>query len=269
MSISTLLGFLAGFGFVVVSILLGGKLLSFYDLPSIMIVFGGVIAATVISFPVKQLMSALRAIKLIFKKDVYDPQKDIDMIIDMANTARRNGLLALENDLERLESRFLQKGMMLVIDGSNSELVRNVMETEISFTSDRHAECISVFKAGSAYAPAFGMIGTLIGLINMLLALDDPDSIGPAMSVALVTTFYGSLLANLFFLPIAKKLQALSDREQFQNEMILEGIMAIQDGENPKVIRDKLEAFIANPKAGSSKKANQKDAQGAKGARNG
>lgn len=248
MSITTILGFLAGVGFVVVSITLNGKLSSFYDLPSVMIVVGGVVAATVISFPLQQLKAAMSAIKLIFKKDSYDPQKDIDMILNMANTARRNGLLALENDLEGLESRFLRKGMMLVIDGSSSELVRNVLENEISFTSDRHAECISVFKAGSGYAPAFGMIGTLIGLINMLLALDDPDAIGPAMSVALVTTFYGSLLANIFFLPIAKKLQALSDREQFQNEMILEGIMAIQDGENPKVIRDKLEAFTSKPK---------------------
>lgn len=256
MSITTILGFFAGVAFVVISISLDGNLANFYDPASIMIVLGGVIASIVISFPMNQLKAAMMALKYVYKNDKYDPKKSIDMIIEMASTARRSGLLALENEMENLDNRFLKKGMMLIIDGSNSEMVRNVLETEISFTSDRHAECISVFKSGSAYAPAYGMIGTLIGLINMLKKLDDPDSIGPSMAVALVTTFYGSILANLLFLPIAKKLQALSDREQLQNAMILEGILAIQDGENPKVIRDKLEAFVANARPNEQAEAN-------------
>ena len=148
--------------------------------------------------------------------------------------------------LEDIKSPFMRKGIMLIVDGSNSELVKNVMETEIYYLQERHGRSIAVLNTGAAYAPAFGMVGTLIGLIVMLLTLEDSSALGPSMATALITTLYGVLLANLVFSPLAKKLSALSAQEVMYNEMILEGILSIQDGENPRMIRDKLESFISS-----------------------
>ena len=245
MSISTVIGMVAGFACVIIGILTQGPLKSFFDPGSIFIVLGGTLSNMVISFPVSLILDTMKAIRLAFSGKAFDPNDNIEQIIELANTARKNGLLALEDMLENIEDPFLRKGIMLIVDGSNSELVKSVMETEAYYIQERHNRCIGVLLNASACAPAFGMIGTLIGLIVMLLNLSDSDALGPAMSVALVTTFYGCILANLIFTPLAKKLGTYTAYEQMRNEMMVEGILSIQDGEHPRLIRDKLESFVS------------------------
>lgn len=242
---TTLIGILAGLGCIGVSIMIDGQLGSFFNIPSIFIVFGGVIASTVVSYPGKALKSLRTVIKKAFKTIKIDLNDDIELIIRIANVARREGLLALEDALNDIDNPFLQKGVMLIVDGADAELVKNVLETEISFIEDRHSQGQAIILSMSSYSPAYGMIGTLIGLINMLKDLNDMNALGPSMAVALVTTFYGVVLANLVFTPIAKKLKVNSDMECLQKELYLEGLLSIQDGENPRIIKDKLTAFIA------------------------
>jgi len=242
---TTVIGILAGIGCIVVSILLDGQLGNFFNLPSIFIVVGGVIASTIVSYPSKSLKSLKTVFKNAFKTKDIDLNEDIELIIRIANVARREGLLALEDSIQNIDNPFLQKGIMLIVDGADAELVKSVLETEIAFIEERHSQSQAIILSMSSYSPAYGMIGTLIGLINMLKNLDDMDSLGPSMAVALVTTFYGVVLANLVFTPLAKKLKTQSDMESLQKELYLEGLLSIQDGENPRIIKDKLTAFIA------------------------
>lgn len=246
MGISTTIGILGGVACIIIGIIMNGRLMDFWDPPSVFITLGGTLFALIISYPIPQLMDTLKSIRFAFRGQKDDPGQKIQLIIDLANTARKEGLLALENMLEEIPDPFLRKGIMLIVDGSNSELVKNVMETELYYIQERHNRCIAVLNAGAGYAPAFGMAGTLIGLIAMLVSLEDASKLGPSMSVALVTTFYGVILANFFFAPLARNLRTLSAQEQMIDEMMLEGILSIQDGENPRMIRDKLEAFISN-----------------------
>lgn len=166
-------------------------------------------------------------------------------IIELSSVARRDGLLALEEAGNKAEDEFLKKGIMLIVDGTDPELVRNIMETELTFLEERHAEGRGLYDAMGSYAPAFGMIGTLIGLINMLQQLDDPSSVGPQMAVALITTFYGSVMANAIFIPIAAKLKIKSKQEILMKELVVEGLLSIQAGENPRIIEEKLKTFIS------------------------
>lgn len=242
---TTIIGLFFGFVCLVISILLGGGVENFLDLPSVFIVFGGTIASTVIAYPGKIMKSLGIIYSTAFKKIDIDLKKDIELIINIANIARREGLLALEDAVAKIGDPFLQKGIMLVVDGADPELIKNVMEAEIYFIQERHAQGQDVINSMAQYAPAYGMIGTLIGLINMLKNLKDSDALGPGMAVALITTFYGVVLANLVFTPISKKLKARTAAESQQKEMLLEGLLSIQDGENPRIIRDKLNAFLS------------------------
>lgn len=245
MELTTLIGILSGFALIALSIIRGGDLSSFYDLDSILITVGGTIAATVISFPFKTLKSMGSVIKCAFQRKDFDLQADIELVVRLANIARQEGLLALENAVEDMNNPFLQKGIMLVVDGADPELVKSVMEAEIYFLQERHQKGQAVLDAMAGYGPAFGMVGTLIGLINMLKNLQDSSSLGPGMSVALITTFYGSLLANLIFTPLSRKLKMQTASESQEKELLLEGLLSIQDGQNPRIIRDKLNAFIS------------------------
>jgi len=240
---TTLIGILAGFGCIFISI--GADIGSFIDLNSVFIVFGGTIAATIVSFSGKTLKSLKTVYSNAFKTKKFDLNEDIEMIIRIANIARREGLLALEDAMGEIDNPFLKKGIMLIVDGADTELVKNILETEITFVQERHIQGQAVITAMAGYAPAFGMIGTLIGLISMLKNLDDMNALGPGMSVALITTFYGVVLANLVFIPIAKKLKAQTDSESLQKELYMEGLLSIQDGENPRIIKDKLTSFIS------------------------
>ncbi len=244
---TTLIGLVAGVVFIVVSILIseGATLDSFWDEPSVLITLGGTIASTVVAYPGKALKSLWPSVRTSFKKSKTDLYADIETIIGIANTARREGLLALENSLSKISDPFMKKGIMLIVDGTDPEFVKTVMEAEICFIQERHGQSQAILDSMAAYAPAYGMIGTLIGLINMLKSLNDVNALAPSMAVALVTTFYGVVLANLVFNPISKKLKVMTAQEALRKELLLEGLLSIQAGENPRIIQKRLYSYIS------------------------
>ncbi len=245
MDIASFIGMVSGIILIVVSILLNGSLSTYVDLPSVMITVGGTIASTLISYPLKEVLNSFKVMKYIFFNKPLDNNEVIRQIVELANTARKDGLLALEDMAGSLDDPFLKKGILLVVDGTDPDLIRNIMETELDFLEDRHKQNQGIFETFATFAPAFGMIGTLIGLINMLKNLNDPSKVGPGMAVALITTFYGSLMAYLIFMPMARKLSYLTKGEILQKELMLEGILSIQSGENPRIIEEKLNAFLS------------------------
>jgi len=245
MDIATLLGFIFGTVFMLYGIFLGGPLSVFYDFPSILITVGGSLSATMIQYPLDKFLTAFKTIKHVFKVKTLEPIEVIQQIIELANVARKEGLLALEESAGQINDDFLKKGILLIVDGTDPELVRNILETEITFIESRHKDSQGVFETLASYGPAYGMIGTLIGLIQMLQKLNDPSNIGPAMAVALITTFYGSILANFVFSPIAGKLKIRSSEEIILKEVMIEGLLSIQAGENPRIIEEKLKAFLS------------------------
>ncbi len=259
MNLSLLISIVLGFACVVFSIMSSGSIMDFVDPASIFIVVGGVICATAASFPTKRLLRTVKAVSLVFKKTVVDLNEDIDKIVEIANVARRNGLLAMEDMASQMDDPFMKKGILLVVDGTDPELLRNILETELSVIKERHGENRAVLDAMAAYSPSFGMIGTLIGLINMLKNLNDMSSLGLNMSVALVTTFYGSMLANLVFNPLSKHLKSIGNMEYLRKELIIEGIISILNGENPRVIKEKLSTYLPSSQQnkGKPKKENE------------
>lgn len=246
---SSLVGILIGFALVFYAIFSGGDLRSFLDFDSILITVGGTIGATIASYPWSTLKNISKVLRVLRTPSVLEPRAIIELLVGYAEKARREGLLALEDDVDEMAEPFLRKGVQLIVDGTDPELVRSILETELSFIEDRHNANASVFDTMGALAPAFGMLGTLIGLIQMLRNLDDPSTIGSGMAVALVTTFYGSLIANLFCMPIASKLRSNSRAEILLKEVMIEGILSIQAGENPRIVEEKLKAFLATPRA--------------------
>jgi chemotaxis protein MotA len=244
MDIATVLGIISGFSLIIIAITMGGGITLFINVPSIMIVLGGTIAATLINFPLKQVIGVMGVVKKAFSQKRDEPADYIPILVDFATKARREGVLALEAAADTIEDEFLETGVHLAVDGTEPNLVKDILETEMDNLSERHRMGASIMDAMGAYAPALGMIGTLIGLIQMLQQLDDPKSIGPAMAVALVTTFYGALLANIVFIPIAGKLKTRSSEEIMKRELILHGINLIQTGENPRILEQKLNAFL-------------------------
>lgn len=221
-----------------------GDISAYLDIRSIIITLGGTIASTITSFPIRDIGNVLKVAKNAFVHTETSLDQVIIDIITLANIARKEGLLSLEEYADNLDDEFLSKGIMLIVDGTEPDLVRNIMETELLYLEERHANGQRLFETAASYAPAFGMIGTLIGLINMLRTIDDPSTIGPNMSVALVTTFYGVVLANVVFLPLARKLKARNNEEILAKELIVEGLLSIQAGENPRIIEEKLKTFI-------------------------
>ncbi len=238
------IGFALGSVAIVVSILLDGEIGSFINIPSISVVIGGLIAALAISYPLENVISGFKTIGLIFKESTIQPSKLIIEINDLAQAARREGLLVLEEKAQSMEDPFLKKGIMLMVDGTDPELIRDILETELGFMQDRHMQKHTFWELVAEMGPAWGMIGTLIGLVNMLGALSDPSTLGPKMAVALITTFYGSVLANFIAGPTANKLKSKSATEVLARQMMIEGLLSIQAGENPRVIEEKLKAFL-------------------------
>lgn len=217
----------------------------FLDVSSILITFGGTFGSVLASCTMQGFLSGLKSIKLIFKVPELDSIGTIRQIIDLSNVARKEGLLALEESANALEEPFMKKGILLIVDGTDPELVRGILEAELMNIDTRHQKNIGFWKQVGSMGPAWGMIGTLIGLILMLKNLSDPDSIGPAMATALVTTYYGSVLANWLSGPIATKLTLFNDDEIQLKEIMIEGLLSIQAGENPRVIEEKLKSFLA------------------------
>lgn len=244
MDLATIIGLVAGVLFIVWGIGLG-NIPEFIDFPSFVITVGGTIAATAINYPLSKLKEVVKVTVVAFKAKNEDPGLLIDALVGYAIRARREGLLALESETNGATDPFLRKGLGLVVDGTDPEMVRSILETDISFLEERHKASAQMFETMALYAPAFGLVGTLIGLIQMLSKLDDPNAIGPAMAVALLTTFYGSIMANLIFMPIAGKLKLRSAEEILRKEVMIEGILAIQAGEGPSVITEKLNSFLA------------------------
>lgn len=244
MDIATVIGIIAGIGMIAFSIVTGEGAKMFLHVPSILIVLGGSIAATLISFQLKEVLGVVSVVRKAFFSDATDTVQLIDTVVNLSKKARKEGLLAIDSDVNEIEDSFLRTGMQMVVDGTEPELIRSVMETELSYTAERHKTGQQIFNALGTYAPAFGMIGTLMGLIQMLTKLDDPSKIGGGMAVALITTFYGAVTANLIYLPIAGKLKNRSDGEVIIKEMIIEGVLAIQFGEHPNTIHRKLSNFL-------------------------
>ena len=248
MNISSLAGLILGFGMFIVGVLTSGGVQmfgNFWDVPSLFITIGGSLAGVMMSNQMPDFINGLKGFKLIFKNETADTGEVIRNIINLSNIARKEGLLALEEAASDIEDDFLKKGIMLVVDGTDPELVRGILETDLNCIEDRHKGVISVWEKWAELGPAWGMIGTLLGLINMLKNLSDPDSIGPNMSVALVTTLYGSIIANWLCAPIVAKLSLQNETEIKLKEVMIEGILSIQAGENPRVIEEKLKSFLA------------------------
>lgn len=221
---------------------------NFYDPTSILIVIGGTFAALMVSFPGKQLLKIPKHLKIILHPRKYNPREYIAQIVEFAKKARINGLLALEEDLEGIQEPFMKNSLMMVVDSVEPEKVKLQLETQLEYLDERHAQDRAMYDKGSAYAPAFGMIGTLIGLINLMGSLTDVSSVGPNMAVALVTTFYGTILSNLIFSPISNKLKARHEEEYLCKMIICEGVQAIQAGENPKFIEERLVQLLPQGK---------------------
>lgn len=221
------------------------KLLNFWDIPSIIITLGGTFMCVLASNSMKDFIKGFKSFSFVLKETKYDAGEIIKQIIDLSNVARKEGLLALEESANSLEDEFMKKGILLIVDGTDPELVRNILETELVNIDARHKKLIAFWKNVAAMGPAWGMIGTLIGLINMLKNMSDPDSIGPNMSVALVTTLYGSMLANWISTPVATKLATNNEIEIMMKEVMVEGLLSIQAGENPRVIEEKLKSFLS------------------------
>lgn len=246
MDISTIIGLVLGTVFVIVSIILGeGRVALFLDWPSVMIVFGGIIAALFVSYPIPKLLEGFKTGKHAFSKQEIDPTEVISKINELALSARKEGLLALEEIAQGMDDPFLQKGILLIVDGTDADLLRSILETEIAFVENRHKDNQKFWDSVAELGPAWGMIGTLIGLIIMLDNLNDPSTLGPKMGVALITTFYGSMIANLVATPISNKLKLRSNDEILHKQVMVEGLLSIQAGENPRVIEEKLKAFLS------------------------
>ena len=220
-------------------------IMNFIDIPSVLITFGGSFTTLItMESSMKSYLGKLASFRLVLKTPVINDIETIRSIIDLSNIARKEGLLALEETANGIEDEFFKKGILLIVDGTDPELVRSIMETELDCIEERHNEVIGFWDKLSAMGPAWGMIGTLIGLINMLKDLNDPSTIGPNMAVALVTTFYGSLLANWVCIPVVNKLKIINSSEIQIKEVIVEGLLSIQAGENPRVIEEKLKSFL-------------------------
>ena len=252
MDFTTIIGIVGGFGVIVAGIMNGGSIDNFIDPGSIMITIGGTIFAVIASFPARFLKKVPKHMVKMVRVDQYNIESLIDTIVEFSQTARANGLLALEEKANALEDEFLKKGILFVVDAMETERIRTAMEEELDNMITRHEAEVAIYERAASYAPSFGMIGTLVGLINMLKTLNlsegASDSIGVNMSIALITTLYGCMLANLIFNPIATKLRIRSDEETFYKQMIIEGVLGIQAGDNPKMLREKLASLMQQKK---------------------
>lgn len=258
MDLMSILGMVLAFGFVIYGILSSGSIMTFFDLPSVFITIGGTIGALLITTKTKNAKVLLKLFGKVFKENKSSDVEIIISMVEWATRARKEGLLSLEDTIQNIPDPFIRKGMMMIVDGAEPETIKNVLSLKIKGIVTRHSENRAMFDTGAALGPAFGMIGTLIGLVNMLKQLSDPSSIGPQMSVALITTFYGSLLANMLFMPMSKKLKAKTSEEVYQKEMIIEGLLSIQAGENPNTLKEKMLSFL------DEKTISQMEAQAAK-----
>ncbi len=244
MDIATIIGIVSSFGLVLSAMAFGGGIGMFLDPASGMIVIGGTIGVTLINYPLRDVLKLVGIVQNVFLHKLVAVPEVISQFVEFATKARREGILALEGESKNISDEFLAKGLQLTIDGLEPQAIKEILETEIDYISERHRQGAEIFLTMGTFAPAMGMIGTLIGLVQMLQQMSDPSSIGPAMAVAIITTFYGSVMANMLFLPMSGKLKNRATEEEMVKEIMLNGILSIARGDNPRVIEQKLHSFI-------------------------
>lgn len=245
MDIATIVGLIAALGLIAGSMLMGSApITAFIDIPSMLVVIGGALGAAMICFPLKSMLGVPKVVLKVVLNKNEDIVALIQQIVGLAETARRDGLLALEARIVEIDNPLVKTGIQMAVDGNTPETVEEVLRTEVESVAARHKEGKSVMDQLGRFAPAYGMIGTLMGLIMMLSDMSDPSSIGAGMAVALITTLYGAIVANVFFSPFAEKLGLLSKKEIVGMEIAIRGVMAIQSGESPRAIHQKLQTFL-------------------------
>ena len=244
MDLTTSIGLVFAFGMILMGILMGSSLMTFVDPPSVLIVIGACSGVMCVAFPGSQVKAGLGAIKNAFKTRESDPEETIKLLADLSRRARREGLLSLESAAEEAEDDFFKRGLRLVVDGPEASVVEEVLYGELDKIEERHGQCIKFWDDLGIYGPAMGLLGTLIGLVQMLQQMDDPTKIGPAMAVALLTTFYGSIIANLVGIPLANKLKMKSQQEIADKTLVAQGLLSILAGENPRFMVERLNATL-------------------------
>jgi len=244
MDLATLFGMVAALGLIGFSIVTGEGADTFVNVPSLVIVVGGTIGATFVCFPMKTVFGVLGVLRKALFPGGMDNATIITQLEGLSKRARKEGLLSLQAAGEDVKDPFYKKGLLLVVDGQEADTIETILGTEVSAIKSRHTVGADIFKAMGTYAPAFGMIGTIIGLIQMLQTMNDPSSIGPSMAVALITTFYGAVLSNVIFLPLAVKLELRSNIEVAQKKLIMEGLLSIHAGDNPRILVQRLGAYV-------------------------
>lgn len=245
MDVATVIGLVSGVVLMIVAVLMGGDAGAFFSLPSIVIVLGGTMASTLINYPLAEVLSVMATVKNAFIHKSVPPEELIARLVRYAGEARREGVLSLEAETRTTEDEFMRRGLQMAVDGASPDLIKEILLTDLAFTEERHMSGQSILLAMGNFAPAYGMIGTLVGLVHMFMTLNDPARIGHGMAVAILTTLYGVLLANMVFLPAAGKLRVRTNNEMLAREIIIEGILSIQSGESPYVVAQKLKAFVA------------------------
>jgi chemotaxis protein MotA len=243
--LSTVVGLILAFGLVFAAIMSGGSIGAFIDIPSVLIVIGGTFAVTLVNFPLPTVLNIPNVLKNAFFLKLISPLDTVSTLVSFAERARREGILALEGSMDEIEDDFIRSGLRLAVDGVEPELIKDILQTELAFIEDRHRNGQKILDYMGSASPALGMIGTLVGLVKMLGNLSDPDAIGPSMAIALLTTMYGAIMANLAFIPLSGKLKARSQEEILIKEVAIEGVMSIQSGDNPRILEQKLLAFLA------------------------
>ena len=244
MDIATILGVISAFGLVWIAIFMGGGIQLFINIPALMIVVGGTLGATMINYPLRDVFGVFKVVKkALFAKNTSVAEL-IKRFMAFAQKSRKEGILALEAEVKQVNDEFLKKGVQLAIDGLEPQEISDILETEVEFVRSRHQLGAEIFSTMGTFSPALGMIGTLIGLVQMLQTMDDPSKVGPAMAIALLTTFYGSIIANIVCLPISGKLRTRSKEEVLTKEMEIQGIVSLSNGDNPRILEQKLQAFI-------------------------
>jgi chemotaxis protein MotA len=245
MDITTIIGFILGVGLISGAIMMQTSLATFIDPASVAIVVGGSAAAAFVAFPLQQVVRVLVVLKKAFFSTPVDTLSYVRTLVRLAEVARRDGILSLESQLnEGSHDPFMVRGLRMAIDGQDRAIIEGAMESELESMIERHGQGKALFDNLGKYAPAFGMIGTLVGLVIMLQNMSDPESLGPAMAVAMITTFYGAVIANLFAMPVADKLNLRSNQEIAVKTMIVHGVLSIQAGDNPRIVQQKLAAFL-------------------------
>ncbi|MCL1889872.1 MAG: MotA/TolQ/ExbB proton channel family protein [Desulfovibrionaceae bacterium] len=242
MDIGTIIGLIAAFAVCISAIFMGPNPMGFVDLPSMMIVIGGGLGVTTVMFPLKVLGSTIKIIGKCFFYKVDDPRAIIQELVTFSEKARKESIVALEK--VQTSNKFLARGILLVADGTEISILRRVLDIDIAVMQQRHIRGQDVLKQMGTFFPAFGMIGTLVGLVQMLANMDDPKSVGPAMAVAILTTLYGAIMANMVCLPMAKKLEERSEDEDRNIQLMKEGLISIQKGEHPALLGEKLQSFL-------------------------